>query len=53
MALPQYLATTDENIGKADNYWLGDIGPVLIYKRWLSKTEIVQNYNALKTKFGL
>jgi hypothetical protein len=48
MALSQYATTTDECVGKADNYWLGDIGPVLIYKRWLSETEIVQNYNALK-----
>ena len=49
----QYVSSLEEYVGKADNYWLGDIGPVLIYKRWLSETEIVQNYNALKIKFGL
>jgi hypothetical protein len=46
--LAQYVSSLEEFVGKADNYWLGDIGPVLIYKRWLSETEIVQNYNALK-----
>ena len=47
MPLAQYISTTDENIGKADNYWLGDVAAVLIYKRCLSFTEITQNYNAL------
>ncbi len=50
MPLAQYVTTTAETIGKADNYWLGDIGAVLIYKRCLSETEIKQNYNALKKK---
>lgn len=53
MPLSQYLSTTDENIGKADNYWLGDIGPVLIYKRCLSASEVMKNFNALKGNFGL
>lgn len=53
MPLAQYGANTEENIGKADNYWLGDIGPVLVYKRCLSESEIVKNYNALKGNFGL
>ena len=48
MPLTQYGTSTDENIGKSDNFWYGDIGPVLIYKRCLSETEIVQNYNAIK-----
>lgn len=53
MPLAQYATNAEENIGRADNYWFGDIGPALIYKRCLSTTEIVQNYNALKIKFGL
>ena len=53
MPLSQYLSTTDENIGKADNYWLGDIGPVLIYKRCLSASEVMKNFNALKGNYGL
>lgn len=53
MPLAQYGVNTEENIGRSDNYWLGDIGPTMIYKRCLSATEIVQNYNALKIKLGL
>lgn len=53
MPLAQYGVNTEENIGRSDNYWLGDIGPVLIYKRCLSETEVVKNYNSLKTNLGL
>lgn len=53
MALAQYATNAEENIGKADNYWLGDIGPVLVYKRCLSESEVKKNYNALKGNFGL
>ena len=53
MPLSQYLTSVEETIGKADNYWLGDIGPALVYKRCLSATEIIKNYNALKANFGL
>jgi hypothetical protein len=34
-------------------YWSGSIGQVSIYNRVLSATEILQNYNAQKTRFGL
>ncbi len=53
MPLSQYLSTTDENVCKADNYWLGDIGPVLIYKRCLSESDVMKNVNALKGNYGL
>ena len=53
MPLSQYVSTTDETIGKADNFWLGDIGPVIIYKRCLSGADILKNYNALKANYGL
>jgi hypothetical protein len=53
MPLSQYVSTTDETIGKADNFWLGDIGPVLIYKRCLSGADILKNYNALRGNYGL
>jgi hypothetical protein len=33
--------------------WLGDIGPVLMYNKALSASEVKQNYNALKGRFGL
>lgn len=49
----QYQATPDERLGATDNYWLGDIGTILIYKRGLLGDEILENYNALKSGFGL
>ncbi len=35
------------------NYWVGNIAQTLIYNRALSAQEILQNYNATKTRFGL
>lgn len=49
----QYQTTPDERLGGGDNYWKGDINTALIYKRGLSNAEILQNYNALKSRFGL
>ena len=34
-------------------YWEGDLGPILIYNRQLSASEVLQNYNRLKGRFGL
>jgi len=31
--------------------WLGDIGPVLMYNKALSASEVKQNYNAMKARF--
>lgn len=40
--------------GEDNNYhWNGNIGPVFIYNRVLTDSEVKQNYNALKTRFGL
>ena len=44
------LATTTYNIS---NSYKGNIGTTLVYNRALSTSEIQQNYNALKTRFGL
>ena len=49
--LSQYLSTTSENIGISDNYWLGDIGTTMIYKRGLTAAEIMQNYLAIKATY--
>jgi hypothetical protein len=49
----QYQSTPDERLGNTDNYWYGDINTALIYKRGLSNAEILQNFNALKSRFGL
>ena len=43
-------------IGKLTNYGeiaKGNLGNVLLYNRALSSTEILQNYNAQKSRFGL
>jgi len=48
-----YQTTPDERLGAADNFWVGDINMALIYKRGLSNVEILQNFNALKSRFGL
>ena len=45
MAIGKYTFTT--------NFFKGNIGPVHIYNRALSSTEILHNYNALKGRFGL
>ena len=44
------------NIGYADNegyYFGGNIGSAKIYNRALTATEVAQNYNALKGRYGL
>jgi hypothetical protein len=51
--LQQYQTSSNEFLGMADNYWYGDINTALIYKRCLSPDEILQNFNALKSRFGL
>jgi hypothetical protein len=37
----------------SNNYWSGSIPVVQFYNRALSGTEITQNYNALKNRFGV
>ena len=49
--LSQYQSNTNENIGISDNYWLGDIGTTMIYKRGLTAAEIMQNYLAIKATY--
>jgi hypothetical protein len=49
----QYQSSTNEFLGNADNFWFGEIGTALIYKRSLSTDEILQNFNAFKSRFGL
>jgi hypothetical protein len=51
--LSQYQSSTNEYVGKADNYWYGDINSFFIYTRGLSEFEILQNFNAQKTSLGL
>ena len=51
-------ANVNFNIGNLWNTsnaytWDGEIGPVHIYNRSLSASEVLHNYNALKSRFGL
>lgn len=34
-------------------YLNGDVGPIMMYNKELSDTEVLQNYNAMKSRFGL
>jgi hypothetical protein len=49
--VPTYLGGRSD--GFANQPWNGNIGPVHIYNRALSSTEVLQNYNATKDRFGL
>lgn len=54
-AVGMFIGNSIYNIG----WWMGtqpinaNIGPVHVYNRALSQAEIIQNYNATKTRFGL
>lgn len=43
----------DDVANVASNFFSGDISQVRIYNRSLNSTEILQNYNATKSRFGL
>jgi len=49
----QWASNGNENIGVGDNFWYGDINLCAVYGRTLSSDEIKQNFNALKTRYGL
>lgn len=49
----QYASNGGDFIALADNYWYGDIGVTAVYGRALSASEIQQNFNALKSRYGL
>ena len=43
----------DDVSNVASNFFSGDIGVIRIYNRALNATEISQNYNATRTRFGV
>ena len=49
----QYAANSGEYVALCDNYWYGDIGVCAVYGQALSADQILQNYNALKGRYGL
>jgi len=49
----QYSGNGGEFVAAGDNYWYGDISLCAVYGRALSSDELKQNFNALKTRYGL
>ena len=49
----QYASNGGEFIALGDNYWYGDIGVCAVYGQALTSDQILQNYNALKGRYGL
>ena len=49
----QYQSGQTEWIGRADNYWYGPIGVVMVYGRALSAAEILQDHNAVRVRYGI
>jgi hypothetical protein len=48
-----YYGNDVGRLGVGSQYFNGRISNLLIYSRALSTTEVLQNYNAVKTRFGL
>jgi len=51
--LGQWVSNGNENVAYGDNYWYGAIPLVAVYGRALSSAEILQNYNAINSRYGL
>jgi hypothetical protein len=49
----QYLSPSTEHIGRADNYWLGPLSVIAVYKSALTAAEILANHNAVRGRYGL
>lgn len=52
LTFSQYQSST-EWIGRADNYWLGPIGVICVYKTTLSAADMASNHNSVKGRYGL
>ena len=48
----QYLSST-EHVGRADNYWNGPLSVICVYKSALTDTDILNNHNSVKGRYGL
>jgi len=49
----QFINSGIEAVARSDNYWSGDIGSVAIYGQALNASQIQQNFNALRGRYGL
>jgi hypothetical protein len=55
-AVSAYVSSSALSIGGGVTgwtYWKGNIGPVSIYNRALTATEVIQNFNALRGRYGI
>lgn len=49
----QYLSTSTEYVGRADNYWEGQLPVITVYKTALTAAQILQNHNAVYSRYSL
>lgn len=49
----QYLSGSTEHIARADNFWDGPLAVICVYKSALTATNILNNHNAIKSRYGL
>jgi len=49
----QYAANGGEFVALADNFWLGNIGVCAVYGQALTVDQIQQNFNAIRSRYGL
>ena len=49
----QYTSNAGEYVALCDNYWYGDLPVVAVYGRALTAEEMLQNHNAVKTRYGI
>ena len=49
----QYAANGGEFVALGDNFWLGDIGVCAVYGQALTADQIQQNYNAVRSRYGV
>jgi len=46
-------STHSVQVGGGGRYWVGQIGPIRLYDRVLSPSEITQNFNAQRSRFNI
>lgn len=49
----QYGSNGGDFVALGDNYWYGDLPVCAVYSRALSNGEITQNFNALRSRYGI
>lgn len=49
----QYAGNGGEFVAAGDNYWYGDLPVVAVYGRTLSSAEVAQNFNSIRSRYGI